>query len=201
MRPPSRWLAPGAGTAMPPTPPRQSGGGARGPEVPPHSPPPPPTQAQERTEADRRNGGPTPPRRGRCTRDAGAQGPRQAPTRPACCRPTADRRRPGRRKRSGLIRGRPGEDGGMGCFTHTRCTACGALRQARSGIFLLMLRHLDFCGISVKYPRNRHFTSFLGWRRQSSPARRSSRTRIYSSISKDFRQFYYCFIVFRNKRL
>ena len=48
----------------------------------------------------------------------------------------------------------------MGCFTHTRCTACGALRQAGSGIFLLMLRHPDFCGISVKYPRNRHFTSF-----------------------------------------
>ena len=50
----------------------------------------------------------------------------------------------------------------MGCFTHTRCTACGALRQARSGIFLSMLRHLDFCGISVKYPSNRHFTSFFG---------------------------------------
>ena len=48
----------------------------------------------------------------------------------------------------------------MGCFTHTRCPACGALRQARSGIFLWMLRHPDFCGISVKYPRNRHFTSF-----------------------------------------
>ena len=48
----------------------------------------------------------------------------------------------------------------MGCFTHTRCPACGALRQARSGIFLSMLRHPDFCGISVKYPRNRHFTSF-----------------------------------------
>ena len=89
----------------------------------------------------------------------------------------------------------------MGCFTHTRCPACGALRQARSGILLLMLRHPDFCGISVKYPRNRHFTSFLGWRRQSSPARRSSRTRIYSSMSKDFRQFYYCFIVFKTKRL
>ena len=40
MRPPSRWLAPGAGTAMPP-PPRTSGGGARGREGPPHSPPPP----------------------------------------------------------------------------------------------------------------------------------------------------------------
>ena len=40
MRPPSRWLAPGAGTAMPP-PPRPSGRGAKGPEGPPHSPPPP----------------------------------------------------------------------------------------------------------------------------------------------------------------
>ena len=48
----------------------------------------------------------------------------------------------------------------MRCFTHTRCTACGALRQAGSEIFLLMLRHLDFCGISVKYPRNRLFRHF-----------------------------------------
>ena len=39
MRPPSRWLAPGAGTAMPP-PTRPSGGGARGPEAPPQTPPP-----------------------------------------------------------------------------------------------------------------------------------------------------------------
>ena len=83
----------------------------------------------------------------------------------------------------------------MGCLTHTRCTACGALCQAGSGIFLLMLRHPDFCGISVKYPRNRLFPSFLGWRRQSSPARRSPRSRIYFSISKDFRQFYYSVIV------
>ena len=60
MRPPSRWLAPGAGTAMPPPPPavRRRRQGTRGP---PPLPPPPPTQAQERTEADRRNGGPTPP--------------------------------------------------------------------------------------------------------------------------------------------
>ena len=50
----------------------------------------------------------------------------------------------------------------MGCFTHTRCPACGALRQARSGIFLWMLRHPDFCGISVKYPRNRDFYVFSG---------------------------------------
>ena len=93
-------------------PPRPSGGGARGPEGPPHSPPHPPPQAQERTEVDRRNGGPAPPPRGPCTRGAGAPRPRQAPARPARCRPTADRRRPGRRKRSGPIRGRPGGDGG-----------------------------------------------------------------------------------------
>ena len=94
-------------------PPRLSGGGARGPEGPPHSLPPPPTQAHERTEADQRNGGPTPPpKKGPCTRGAGAPRPRQAPARPAPCRPLADRRRPGRRKRSGPISGRPGEDGG-----------------------------------------------------------------------------------------
>ena len=33
-------------------------------------------------------------------------------SRPARCRPTADRRRPGRRTRSGPLGGRPGEDGG-----------------------------------------------------------------------------------------
>ena len=55
---------------------------------------------------------PHPPRRGRCTRGAGAPRPRQAPAHPARCRPTADRRRPGRRKRSGPFRGRPGVDGG-----------------------------------------------------------------------------------------
>ena len=53
-----------------------------------------------------------PPRRGRCTRGAGAPRLRQAPARPACCRPTADRRHPGRRKRSCPNKGRPGEDGG-----------------------------------------------------------------------------------------
>ena len=55
---------------------------------------------------------PHPARRGRCTRGAGAPRPRQGPARPARCRLTADRRRPGRRKRNGPIRGRPGEDGG-----------------------------------------------------------------------------------------
>ena len=82
MPPPSRWLAPGAGTALPP-PPRPSGGGARGLEAPPHSPPPPPlTQAQERTEADRRNSGPASPLKrplhpgcGGTTAEAGARTP------------------------------------------------------------------------------------------------------------------------------
>ena len=95
-----------------------SGGGARGPEAPSHSPPPPP-RAQERTEADRRDGGPAPPRRGRYTRvEGGTAAATRAPSglparsRPARCQPTADRRRPGRRKRSGPYRGRPGEGGG-----------------------------------------------------------------------------------------
>ena len=40
MRPPSQWLAPGAGTTMLPPPPWRSGGGARGPVAPPTFPPP-----------------------------------------------------------------------------------------------------------------------------------------------------------------
>ena len=48
----------------------------------------------------------------------------------------------------------------MGCFTHTRCPACGALRQAGSGIFLLMLRHPDFCGTSVNTPEIVFFRHF-----------------------------------------
>ena len=110
MRPPSRRLAPGDGTARPPPLGRQ--GARQGTRVPPPLPPPPPPQAREQTEADRRNGGPAPPQRGRCNRAEGAPRPRKAPVRPARCRPTADRRRPGRRKRSGPFRGRPGEDGG-----------------------------------------------------------------------------------------
>ena len=112
MRPPSRWLAPGAGTGMPPPPPavRRRRQGTRGP---PQLPPPPlplrPKSGRRQTEE---TAAPHPPQRGRCTCSGGAPWPRQAPTRPACCRPTADRRRPGRRKRSSLIRGRPGEDGG-----------------------------------------------------------------------------------------
>ena len=111
MRPPSRWLVPGAGTAMPP-PPRPSGGGARGPEGPPRSPPPLPLRPKSGQRQTKETAAPYPLQRGRCTRGAGAPRPRQAPARPARCWPTADRRRPGRRKRSCPIRGRPGEDGG-----------------------------------------------------------------------------------------
>ena len=100
MRPPSRWLAPGAGTAMPP-PPQPSGGDARGPEGPPHSPPPLPLRPMSGQRQTEETAAPHPPRRGRCTRGEGAPRPWQAPARPARCRPTADRRRPGRRKRSG----------------------------------------------------------------------------------------------------
>ena len=111
MQPPSRWLAPGAGTAMPP-PPRPSGDGPRGPEGPPHSPPPFPLRPESGRGQTKETAAPHPPRRSRCTRAAGALRPRQAPARPARCRLTADRRRPGRRKRSGPVRDRPGEHGG-----------------------------------------------------------------------------------------
>ena len=59
MRPPSRRLAPGAGTARPPPPGRQ--GLTPGDQRPPPTPPRPPPQAKERGEADRRDGGPAPP--------------------------------------------------------------------------------------------------------------------------------------------
>ena len=96
---------------MPPPPGRQEA--APGDQRPPPTPPPPshsgPWADGGRPKKRRPR---TPPPRGHCTRGAGAPQPRQAPARPARCRPTADRRRPGRRKRSGPIRGRPGEDRG-----------------------------------------------------------------------------------------
>ena len=107
MRPPRRWLAPGAGTAMPP-PPRPSGGGARGPEGPPHSPPPLPLRPMSGRRQTEETAAPNPPRRGRCTRGAGAPRQGQAPARPARCRPMADRRRPGRRKLSEADPGKTG---------------------------------------------------------------------------------------------
>ena len=47
----------------------------------------------------------------------------------------------------------------MGCLTNTCCPARGAL-LIRNFPGLIPLWHLDFCGIYVKYPRNRHFSSF-----------------------------------------
>ena len=101
---------------MPPHP-WSSGGGARGPEGPPHSPPPP-IQAHERTEADRRNGGPAPPPKrrlhpgcGGTTAEAGARTPRPLPTDggPAVPR-TAQTERPYQRP----ARGRRGRERGRG---------------------------------------------------------------------------------------
>ena len=110
MRPPSRWLAPGARTAMPPPPDRQEA--APGDQRAPPTPPPLPVRPKSGRRQTEETAAPHHPRRRRCTPGAGAPRLRQAPARPARCRPTADRRRPGRRKRRGLIRGLPGEDGG-----------------------------------------------------------------------------------------
>ena len=96
--------------AAPPSAVRRRRQGTRGP--PPLPPPPLPLRPKSGRRQTEETAAPQPPRRGRCTRGAGAPRPRQAPARPARCRPTADGRRPGRRKRSGPIRGRPGEDGG-----------------------------------------------------------------------------------------
>ena len=112
MQPPSRWLAPGAGTAMLPPPPGRQEASPGDQRAPPTPPPPLPLRPKSGRRQTEETAAPHPPRRGRCTQGAGAPRPRQAPTRPACCRPTADRRRPGGRKRCSLIRGRPGEDGG-----------------------------------------------------------------------------------------
>ena len=95
--------------AAPPPAVRRRRQGTRGP---PPVPPPFPLRPMSERRQTKETAAPHPPRRGRCTRGAGAPRPRQAPAPPARCRPTADRRRPGRRKRSGPIRGRPGEDGG-----------------------------------------------------------------------------------------
>ena len=84
-------------------------GDQRAPPTPPPSLPLRPKSGRRQTEE---TGALHPPRGGCCTRGAGAPLPRQAPACPARCRPTADQRRPGRRKRSSPLRGRPGEDGG-----------------------------------------------------------------------------------------
>ena len=110
MRPPSRRLAPGSGTARPP--PLGCQGAAPGDQRAPTTPPPLPLRPKRGRRQTEETATPQSPRRGRCTRGEGAPRPRQAPARPARCRPTAVRRRPGRRKRSGPFRGRPRRDEG-----------------------------------------------------------------------------------------
>ena len=110
MRPNSRRMAPGAGTARTPALGRE--GAAPGDQRPPPTPPPLPLRPNSRQRQTEETAAPHPPGRGRCTRGEGAPRPRQAPARPARCRLAADRRHPGRRKQSGLFRGRPGEDEG-----------------------------------------------------------------------------------------
>ena len=77
MRPPSRRLAPGAGTARPP--PRGRRGAVRGDGRPPPSPPPLPLRPKSGRRQAEETAAPHPPRRGRCTRAEGAPRPRQAP--------------------------------------------------------------------------------------------------------------------------
>ena len=117
MRPPGRWLAPGAGTAMPPPPGRREA--APGDQRAPPTPPPPLTQAQERTEADRRSGGPaSPPKRplhpgcGGTTAEAGAHTPCLLPADggPAARR-TAQTERPYQRPARGRQGRKPGRGG------------------------------------------------------------------------------------------
>ena len=96
MRPPSRRLAPGAGTARPPPLGRQ--GAAPGDQRAPPTPPPLPLRPKSGRRQTKETAAPHPPRRGRCTRGEGAPRPRQAPpvNRPhAPALPAADRRRTG----------------------------------------------------------------------------------------------------------
>ena len=116
MRPPGRWLAPGAATAMPPPPPavRRRRQGTRGP--PPLPLPTPPTQAQDRAEADRRNSGPTPPPKrplhpgcGGTTAEAGAHTPCLLPADSGPATPrTAQTEQPYRRPTRGNLGREPG---------------------------------------------------------------------------------------------
>ena len=97
MRPPSRRLAPGAGTARPPPLGRQ--GAAPGDQrAPPTPPPPSPSGPRADGGRPKRRRPRTPPRRGRCTRGEGALRSRQAPPvnrRHAPALPAADRWRTG----------------------------------------------------------------------------------------------------------
>ena len=111
MQPPSRRLAPAAGTAMPPPLGRQ--GTAPGDQrAPPTPPPPSPSGPRADGGRPKKRRPRTPPKEVAAPGVRGAPRPRQAPARPARCRPTADWRRPGWSKWSGSFRGRPGEDGG-----------------------------------------------------------------------------------------
>ena len=79
----------------------------------------------------------------------------------------------------------------MGCLTHTRCPARGALlTRSFPGLIpsLMASRFLwNFC----KIPQKSSFFVILGWRRRSWPARRSARSKFYFTIFEDFNQFYY----------
>ena len=113
MRPPSRWLAPGACR-----PPLGRQGAAPGDQRAPPISPPPPSQAQERTEADRRTGSPAPPPKRplhpgcRGTRtEAGARMPCPLPADGGLAAPrTAQTQRPFQRP----ARGRRGREPGRG---------------------------------------------------------------------------------------
>ena len=97
MRPPSRQLAPGPGTARPP--PLGRRGAAPGDQRPPPTPPPLPLRPKSGRRQTEETAAPHPPRRGRYTRGQGAPRPRQAPpvNRPhAPALPAAGRRRTGR---------------------------------------------------------------------------------------------------------
>ena len=69
--------------------------------------------------------------------------------------------------------------------------SCGALcirNYPRLIPSLMVSRFLwDFC----KIPQKSSFFVILGWRRRSSPAQRSPRSKFYFTISEDFNQFYY----------
>ena len=96
MRPPSRQLAPGAGTARPPPLSRQ--GAAPGDQRPPPTSPSLPLRPKSGRRQTEETAAPHPPRRGCCTRGEGAPRPRQAPPvnrRHAPALPAADRRRTG----------------------------------------------------------------------------------------------------------
>ena len=93
MRPPSRRLAPGAGTARPP---RGCQRAAPGDQRAPPTPPPLPLRPKKGLRQTEETAAPHPPQRGNCTRDEGAPRPRQAPpvNRPhAPALPAAGRRR------------------------------------------------------------------------------------------------------------